>query len=168
MKIMSLLETLKAVKQEGYDPKTDKINNGGLLETGIYPVRLLSAERDISPRGQEQLIIKLEVVSGEFEGRKEVLFLSFNADLPDFVLEKNGKILLSIVEFANIKTKKGDLDDEEMAAETLKRGIGNQFKMDLRTVPNKKNPDYPHRNYEFSLLETEGLEEIDEEDDLPF
>ena len=51
---MSLLESLKKAKQAGFDPKTDKINNGGLLDTGVYPVRLLSAERDVNKRMQDQ------------------------------------------------------------------------------------------------------------------
>ena len=166
---MSLLETLKNVKAEGYDPKKDRINNGGLLETGVYPVRLISAERDVNKRGQEQVIVKLEVVSGNFAERKETLFLSFDSGLPEFVLERSGKTLLALVEMAEIKLGKGDLDDEEAAAETLKRGIGKQFKMDLRVVPNKKNPDYPYRNYEFSPLENEPFAGADEEfDSLPF
>ena len=89
IKVMSLLETLKNVKAEGYDPKKDRINNGGLLETGVYPVRLISAERDVNKRGQEQVIVKLEVVSGNFAERKETLFLSFDSGLPEFVLERN-------------------------------------------------------------------------------
>lgn len=170
MNIMSLLETLKKAKQAGFDPKTDKINNGGLLDTGVYPVRLLSAERDVNKRMQEQVVVKLEVVSGEFAGRKETIFLSFESTLPEFVLEKNAKILLSLVERAGIKTGKGDLNDEEATAQTLQRGLGNQFKMDLKVTPNKKNPSYPYRNYEFEPLETETdqLDAIDLEDDLPF
>ena len=73
---------------------------------------------------------------------------------PLVVLEKNAKILLSLVEMAGIKTGKGDLNDEEATAQTLQRGLGNQFKMDLKVTPNKKNPSYPYRNYEFEPLET--------------
>lgn len=166
---MSLLETLKNVKAEGYDPKKHKINNSGvLLDTGVYPVRLISAERDVNKRGQEQLVVKLEVVSGDFKERKETLFLSFDSELPEFVLERNGKTLLALVEMAQITLGKGDLDDEEAAATTLQRGIGKQFKMDLRVVPNKKNPDYPYRNYEFSPLDENPFEDDIDDDGLPF
>lgn len=165
---MGLLETLKAVKQDGFDPRKDRINGngGGLLPTGGYPVRLISAERAVNKANREQIVVSLEVVSGEYQGRKEMIFLGFDDDLPEFVLEKNGKILMAIAEFSDITLTNKDLADEESTAEALKRGIGKQFKMDLKVVPNKKNPDYPYRNYDFESLEDAAFN--DDGDDLPF
>ncbi len=90
---MSLLNTLKAIKDEGFDPKKDKINGngGGLLESGTYPVRLISSEMSANKAGYEQIVVQLEVVSGNDAGRKEMIFLNFHDDLPDFVKEKNSK-----------------------------------------------------------------------------
>lgn len=63
-----------------------------------------------------------------------------------------------------------DLADEYSASEALAKGIGKQFKMNLTISPNKKNPQYPYRNYDFETLQVqtgEGFMDIDSED-LPF
>ena len=164
---MGLLDTLKAVKEEGFNPKTDKINgNGGLLESGIYPVMLTSSDLSVTKNGHEQIVVTLKVVSGEHAERKEMIFLSFYDDLPDFVKEKNAKILMKLAEYTGVQFANKDLADELSTADALKNGIGRQFKMELKVVPNKKNPDYPYRNYDFDSLEVTA----EEEDlmDLPF
>lgn len=152
---MSLLETLKAVKEDGFDPKTGKINEGGLLPSGRYPVRLLTSEHSVNlNNNREQVILTLQVTSGGSKERQEKLFLVFDNDLPEFVVEKNAKILLAIAEFSNVQFSETDLANTETTAQALKKGIGAQFLMDLKVVPNKKNPDYPYRNYEFEELQT--------------
>lgn len=164
---MGLLDTLKAVKQEGFDPKTDKINGGGgLLESGIYPVMMTSSDLSATKSGHEQIVITLKVVSGEHAERKEMIFLSFYDELPDFVKEKNAKILMKLAEYVGVQFTNKDLADELSTADALKAGIGRQLKMELKVVPNKKNPDYPYRNYDFDSLEVDGFDE--EELDLPF
>lgn len=167
---MSLLDTLKAVKEEGFDPKTGKINEGGLLPSGTYPVRLLTSEHNVNPsNNREQVIVTLEVTSGENKGRQEKLFLVFDDDLPDFVVDKNAKILLSLAEYGKVDFTESDLANTETTANALKRGIGNQFIMNLKVVPNKKNPDYPYRNYEFEGLEQSSGSNLDiKKSDLPF
>lgn len=164
---MGLLDTLKAVKQEGFDPKKDKINSGGgLLESGTYPVMVTSSDLSATKSGHEQIVITLKVVSGEHAERKEMIFLSFYDELPDFVKEKNAKILMKLAEYVGVQFTNKDLADELSTADALKAGIGRQLKMELKVVPNKKNPDYPYRNYDFDSLEVDGFDE--EELDLPF
>lgn len=164
---MSLLETLKAVKEDGFNPRTDKVNGGGgLLGSGTYPVRLETSDLSATKRGDEQVVVTLKVVSGEHADRKEMIFLSFYDELPDFVKEKNAKILMALAEFTDVNFTNSDLKDEYTTAEALKRGIGKQLNMNLKVVPNKKNPDYPYRNYEFSPLEQPENEE--QLMDLPF
>lgn len=173
---MSLLETLKKVKEDGFDPKTNKINDSGLLSSGKYPVRLTKSEHNVNLNtNREQVIVTLEVVSGSAKDRKEMIFLVFDPELPEFVVDKNSKILLSIAAFTGVEFSEKDLANEETTAEALARGIGKQFLMDLKVVPNKKNPDFPYRNYEFSALPESGEADFSElenenvgEDDLPF
>lgn len=150
---MSILNTLRAVKEEGFDPRTGKINTSGLLPAGEYPVRLLTTDSNVNPgNGREQVVLTLEVSSGEMKGRQERLFLVFDNDLPDFVVNMNAKILLSIAEFANITLTEAELANVDTTAQALKKGIGSQFLMELTVRPNKRNPEYPHRNYEFGEL----------------
>lgn len=169
---MGLLDTLKNIKQGGFDPKKDAISTSSRLESGNYPVRLKSAERSVSKSNQEQIVITLEVVSGDHKDRTEMIFLGFDSSLPEFVLEKNGRTLLKLAEFSNVSFTNKDLADEEGTAEALQRGIGNQFLLKLSVVPNKKNPDYPYRNYDFAALESNASSNDEfpdlEEDDLPF
>ena len=174
---MSLLNTLKAVKDEGFDPRTGKINDGGLLPAGRYPVRLLTSEHNVNlNNNREQVILTLEVISGDSKGRQEKLFLVFDNDLPEFVVQQNAKILLSIAEFTGVTFTEADLANTETTAQALKKGIGKQFLMDLKVRPNKKNPDYPYRNYEFEELQGSSEADLGKlvddntvgEDNLPF
>lgn len=164
---MGLLNTLKAIKEDGFDPKNGKINGGGgLLETGTYPVVLESSELSATKNGHEQIVVTLKVVSGDHAERKEMIFLAFYDDLPDFVKEKNGKILLSLAAQTGVEFTNADLKDEYATADALKRGIGRQLQMNLKVVPNKKNPDYPYRNYEFDSLD--AVDDSEDLLDLPF
>lgn len=164
---MGLLDTLQSVKNEGFDAKNDKVNQSQRLEPGNYPVRLKSAQAGQSKAGRDQIAISLEVVSGGNKDRQELIFVSFDDELPPFVLEKNGRILLKIAAMVGVEFTKKDLEDEYSAAEALSKGIGKQFKMELTTSPNKKNPDFPYRNYDFELLEDDSTD-FEEPEDLPF
>ncbi|MDT2809164.1 DUF669 domain-containing protein [Enterococcus asini] len=166
---MGLLDTLNQLKEEGFDAKKDNISQSSKLEPGTYPVRLKSAQANVSKSGQTQLAITLEVVSGKDKNRLEIIYMSFDEGLPAFVLEKNGRTLLKIAAVSDMEFKKKDLEDEYTAAEALSQVIGSQFKMNLSVSPNKKNPNYPYRNYEFGPLEEQTDNSIDiEDDDLPF
>lgn len=166
---MGLLNTLKQIKSGGFDPKNDSVSTSARLDSGNYPVRLKSAERSATKAGREQVVVTLEVVSGDHKDRTEMIFLSFDDTLPEFVLEKNGRTLLKLAEFANVKFSNADLADEETTAGALQRGIGNQFLMKLSVAPNKKNPDFPYRNYDFGSLEATNLPDVsDDLDELPF
>lgn len=174
---MSLLNTLKAVKDEGFDPRTGKINDGGLLPAGRYPVRLLTSEHNVNlNNNREQVILTLEVISGDSKDRQEKLFLVFDNDLPDFVVQQNAKILMTIAEFTGVSFTEADLANTETTAQALKKGIGKQFLMDLKVRPNKKNPEYPYRNYEFEELQGSSEADLGKlvddntvgEDNLPF
>lgn len=167
---MGLLDTLKAVKEEGFDAKNDSINKNERLAAGSYPVRLKSAQAGVSQQGQDQISVVLEVVSGKYKDRQEYIFISFDESLPPFVLDKNGRTLLKLAAMAGVEFTNKDLADEYTASEALSKGIGKQFKMDLTISPNKKNPQYPYRNYDFEPLQVEtgdGTFDIDDED-LPF
>lgn len=165
---MGLLDTLKQVKADGFDPKKDKISKNARLEAGTYPVRLKSAQADVNNAGQDQLAISLEVVSGKEKGRLEIIYLSFDEGLPEFVLDKNGRILLKVAALSGAKLTPKESEDVYTASVALERGIGSQFSMNLSISPNKKNPNYPYRNYEFAPLE-EPKNDLDfDEENLPF
>jgi len=166
---MSILDTLKEIKSEGFDAKKDKVSTNSKLDKGDYPVRLKSAQAGVSKKNIAQVALTLEVVSGKDKNRLEIIYLSFNDDLPEFVLAKNGRIILKIAAMVGVDFKNKDLEDEYAAAEALAKGIGQQFLMKLTIGANKNNPDFPYRNYEFEPLDDQPVDnsEVDE-DDLPF
>jgi len=168
---MGILDTLKTIKNEGFDAKKDNISNSSRLEAGSYPVRLKSAQVGVSKSAQTQIALALEVVSGDQKNRLEIIYISFDDGLPEFVLDKNGRILLKIAAMADIEFTNKDLEDEYTAAQKLEKGIGSQFSMKLTLGKNKKNPEFPYRNYEFTPLAGEnpaGAFTDIEDDDLPF
>ena len=164
---MSILNALKTVKESGFNAG-DAINTSTNLESGIYPVRIKQAERR-EFNGQERANITLEVVSGDHKDRLEFLELNFNDTLPEFVLEKNGKILLTLIDVLGVDPTKDQLQDSEGLVEYFQSQIGKQLKMDLKLTKNKKNPQYPYRNYEFSSLEENPFEtDGGDTDEFPF
>ncbi|MBG9983322.1 hypothetical protein HYO62_00310 [Aerococcaceae bacterium DSM 111022] len=164
---MSILDAMKMVKDSGFNAG-DAINTSTGLGSGIYPVRIKQAERS-EFKGYERANIILEVVSGEAKDRLEFLELNFSDNLPDFVIEKNGKILLTLIDILGVNPTKSQLADPEGLVEYFQSQIGKQFKMDLKLRQNKKNPQYPYRDYEFDRLEDSpfGAAEGDT-DDFPF
>ena len=167
---MGLLDTLKQIKEDGFNPETDRIQTNSKLEAGKYPVRLKSAQANADKMGRSQIGIALEVTSGPHKDRRELIYISFDEGLPPFLLEKNGRTLLKLASVTNVTFTNKDLSDEYSAAEALAKGIGNQFQMDLTISPNKKNPDYPYRNYDFTPLQAENDFPFDTDDmgPMPF
>ena len=165
---MSLLNALKLVKEEGFDPKKDKLNKSGKLENGTYPVRLKSAQADVNKFERVQIAFTFEVASGDFKNRLETIYLSFDEDLHEFILEKNGKTLLKLAYVCDIELTGKDAEDEYAMAQAFEKAIGKQFQMDLKISPNKKNPDYPYRNYEFNKLKSDSQDFDVPEEDFPF
>lgn len=165
---MSILETLKAVKETGFDPQKDKINSGGqALPAGEYPVRLKSVAAEVRPSNNRvEVNYTLEVVSGDFKGRNEWVRLAFDDELPDFVREKNGKTLLKLAAVLDVDLKKGDLASEDKLADAFQVVVGKQLKLDLKVRENKKKPDFPYRDHDFEKLD-DSVDEI-EDSELPF
>ncbi len=165
---MGILNTLKNT-QKNYDPAKDKINDSDSLPSGDYPVRLKIALVKTDKQGNDQVGLTLEVVSGDNANRLEFLNLAFNEELPEFVIEKNSKIVLKLASLLGLKLGK-KADTEEGIVDVFSEAVGQQFLMKLKISPNKKNPDYPYRNYEFEKL-SDSKPDLDDEiddDDLPF
>ena len=152
---MSILDALKKTK-ENFDPRKDTINQPMGLPAGEYAVRLKSSNHEANPHTKrEEAAIVLEVISGNHKNMLEFINLNFDDDLPEFVIDKNAKILLALTEYIGVQFTESELQSEQTIAEAMKRGIGKQFKMELKLSKNKKNPDYPYRNYEFSEMKNE-------------
>lgn len=107
------------------------------MEAGTYLVCIDSVDL----KDGSQIVIVLKEALGD---GKECLYLSFDEKLPKYVLEKNGRTLLRLATVLGI-----DTEDEKKMMEALGQSIGRYLQMKLTIKDNKKNPKYPHRNYEF-------------------
>lgn len=166
---MGLLDTLKQIKQEGFNAETDTISTNSKLNAGNYPVRFKSSQVSVDRGERTQLGIALEVVSGNEKNRMEFIYLSFDEGLPEFVLNKNGRTLLKLASMVDVEFTNKDLADEVATSEALSKGIGKQFEMKLTIAANKKNPDFPYRNYDFKPLIADVNDDFNEDElDIPF
>ncbi|SKA13646.1 hypothetical protein SAMN02745116_02537 [Pilibacter termitis] len=167
---MSLLDVMEEYSKD-FDASKDSISSNAMLPAGVYAVRLTKVKADSDNFGNDEVAITLQVVSGDHKDKLEFLNLVFKSndtekELPKFVVEKNVKTVLKLATMCGLTLKKGDMKSEETLAKALQAGSGMQFKMILKLGKNKKNPDYPFRNYEFEELDNTPIDISD--DEFPF
>ncbi|OIL58343.1 hypothetical protein ATX23_09265 [Oenococcus oeni] len=195
---MSLQDIMKDL--ENFDPAKDKVQTFSGLPTGNYKVALESVAYQIPNTDQNfnpYNKIVFEVLDGDYAGRKENMQLGFEEKtpsgkpVPDFALDKNARTLIKLYYVLGIKftLEASEFVDGNKIVDQLTPAVGTKLLLNLNIRPNKKNPDYPYRNYDFDKIEesepvaatTEPAKETKEEspikdttkddvddDDLPF
>ncbi|MBO1087636.1 DUF669 domain-containing protein [Enterococcus hirae] len=143
----------------GFDPKTDDPNAGGFetLSDGEYDVQLEKAEHKVFQSGWEALSFAMEVTVGEAAGRKEFVSLGFDETaVPNFVLQKNIKLVGKLASVIGLQLSDDDWEDEETLAQAFQDGLGSQFVLKITSSPNKKDPSKPYKNYDFIPYEDQS------------
>ncbi|MGL2258363.1 hypothetical protein ACFIVI_08205 [Oenococcus oeni] len=195
---MSLQDIMKDL--ESFDPAKDKVQTFSGLPTGNYKVALEGVAYQIPNTDQNfnpYNKIVFEVLDGDYAGRKENMQLGFEEKtpsgkpVPDFALDKNARTLIKLYYVLGIKftLEASEFVDGNKIVDQLTPAVGTKLLLNLNVRPNKKNPDYPYRNYDFDKIEesepaaavTEPAKETKEEspikdttkddvddDDLPF
>ncbi|MFT8753277.1 MAG: hypothetical protein ABF750_09280 [Oenococcus oeni] len=191
---MSLQDIMKDL--ESFDPAKDKVQTFQGLPTGNYKVALESVAYQIPNTDQNfnpYNKVVFEVLDGDYAGRKENMQLGFEEKtpsgkpVPDFALDKNARTLIKLYYVLGIKftLEASELVDGNKIVDQLTPAVGTKLLLNLNVRPNKKNPDYPYRNYDFDKIEESETEpaakEMKEEspikdttkddvddDDLPF
>ena len=192
---MSLLDALNEVKKSNFDPKKGKEYNAfENIPAGTYKVSLDGVTHN-AKGDRDFLMLSFMVIEGKYEGKTESVFptlaqvTSTGKAMPQFVLARSISMLQVIGEMVGTPIPDSDFDhDSETDAyedlkDTLEPAKGKVLMMTIKETPNKKNPDRPYRNYEFSRAEqpkelpvdnnqdpfadqNNGIELAD--DDLPF
>ena len=192
---MSLLDALNEVKKSNFDPKKGKEYNAfENIPAGTYKVSLDGVTHN-AKGDRDFLMLSFMVIEGKYEGKTESVFptlaqvTSTGKPMPQFVLARSISILQVIGEMVDTPIPDSDFDHDsetdtyEDLANTLTPAKGKVLMMTIKETPNKKNPDHPYRNYEFSRAEqpkelpvdnnqdpfagqNNGIELTD--DDLPF
>ena len=192
---MSLLDAVNELKKSGFDPKKGKEYNAfENIPAGTYKVSLDGVTHN-AKGDRDFLMLNFMVVEGKYEGKTESVFptlaqvTSTGKPMPQFVLARSISMLQVIGEMVGTPIPDSDFDHDseteayEDLANTLTPAKGKILMMTIKETPNKKNPDRPYRNYEFSRAEqpkelpvdnnqdpfadqNNGIELAD--DDLPF
>ena len=154
---MSLRDAMKQATT-GFDPKKDSVQKFKGLDSGKYTVVVTRVEDHETPWNTEQLNFVLEVVDGECAGQKEFLQIGLDEltskGNPNPMLETNLRLVTKLAAILGVTIPDEAWDDDDLIYDSLARAfqpaIGKVMLMDLRVRPNKRNPQYPYRNYDFS------------------
>ncbi|NUF97302.1 DUF669 domain-containing protein [Lactobacillus mellis] len=158
---------------QNFDAEKDSPNTPQTLPTGKYLVTLDNVEHRATDSGWEGLSIAVTVADGKYVGRRD--FNSFNFEttskngkpIPESVIAGHIKLIAKLANACGIELQDDDWEDEDSISEAFMPVHGVQVLMDLSVKENKKNPQYPYKNYDFE--KTEQPEEVEVKDsDLPF
>lgn len=176
---MSLLDALNEVKKSDFDPKKGKEYNAfENIPAGTYKVSLDGVTHN-AKGDRDFLMLSFLVIEGKYEGKTEFVFptlaqvTSTGKPMPQFVLARSISMLQVIGEMVDTPIPDSDFDhDSETDAyedlkDTLEPAKGKVLMMTIKESPNKKNPDRPYRNYEFSRAEQPKKLLVDDNQD-PF
>ena len=176
---MSLLDALNEVKKSDFDPKKGKEYNAfENIPAGTYKVSLDGVTHNVKG-DRDFLMLSFLVIEGKYDGKTESVFptlaqvTSTGKPMPQFVLARSISMLQVIGEMVDTPIPDSDFDhDSETDAyedlkDTLEPAKGKVLMMTIKETPNKKNPDRPYRNYEFSRAEQPKKLDVDDKQD-PF
>lgn len=176
---MSLLDALNEVKKSGFDPKKGKEYNAfENIPAGTYKVSLDGVTHN-AKNDRDFLLLSFLVIEGKYEGKTESVFptlaqvTSTGKAMPQFVIARSISMLQVIGEMVDTPIPDSDFDHEnetdayEDLKDTLEPAKGKVLMMTIKETPNKKDPDHPYRNYEFSRAEQPKKLEVDDKQD-PF
>lgn len=174
---MSLFDALNKVKSENYDPKKDKVGNGfELIPDGTYTVTLSNVDHGAWESGVDYVQFVFEVTLGDQAGRKEYyrpILSQTKKDgtkMPDSVLIRSIKTIQKIGAMVGFEVPDScfmgetESDDYEEIQNAFRSAgvLGKVLTLEIKSSPNKKDPDNPYRNLAFS--EAEQPQEIKVED----
>lgn len=156
---------------DGFDRKNGRLNEYEGLPGGDYLVMIDRVNNQVTPWNSEQISIRVEVLDGDYAGRKDFVNLSLDETTstgkPNPVLAQNIKLIAKLAANTGIELQDNDWDDLETLANALAPAEGRTLLMHLKVNENKKNPKYPFKNYDFE--ETDEIEVANlNEEDLPF
>ena len=176
---MSLVDALNEVKKSGFNPKKGKEYNAfENIPAGTYKVSLDGVTHNVKG-DRDFLMLSFLVVEGKYEGKTESVFptlaqvTSTGKPMPQFVLARSISMLQVIGEMVDTPIPDSDFDHDSETeaykdlANTLTPAKGKLLMMTIKETPNKKNPDHPYRNYEFSRAEQPKELPVDDNQD-PF
>ncbi|CAJ1186237.1 hypothetical protein CPEBRM1_ABPJDJAI_00872 [Companilactobacillus paralimentarius] len=170
---MSLRDRAKNV-MSNFDATKDDINGYEGLPAGDYHMAVEAVQRT----DYDQLSVKAQVIEGDNTGRIEFVNIgldevtSTGKPLPDFVIDRNIKTVARLAAVLGVAVTDDAWDDMGIMVHEFSEAVGKQFQMKLKLRENKKNPQYPYKEYEFEEIKQDPFETNDtpevSDDDVPF
>lgn len=173
---MGMLDALKEVKTENFDPKKDKIGGSFVpIPDGTYTVTLSDVNHGVYKKSNKEfLAFVFEVAVGDHAGEKEyyrpIMSETKNngEPMPSSVLIRSIKTIQKIgalVDF-NVPEKcfmgHNESENDELIKDAFHNAkvFGKVLSLTIKTNPNKQNPQYPYRNLVFEAAEQPTKEEL--------
>lgn len=164
---MGLLDALKEVKKDNYDPKKDKPGSGfAPIPDGEYVTTLKGVTHGVWDNSKTDYVrFVFEIVTGDQAGRQEFFTptlaetTSKGKPMPDAVLTRNIKQIQRIGAMVGLDVPdkcfmgETESDDYEEIQEAFRPYFGKLIKVTIKSSPNKKDPDHPYRNLDFDEAE---------------
>lgn len=170
---MSLRDRAKNV-MSNFDATKDEINGYEGLPSGDYHM----AVENVQETDYGQLSMKTQVIEGDNTGRIEFINISLDEvtstgkPLPDFVIDRNIKTVARLAAVLGVAISDDAWDNMQIMVHEFNKAVGKQFKMTLTLRENKKNPQYPYKEYEFEEIKEDPFDPAQapevKDSDLPF
>lgn len=144
-----------------WDAKKDSLNQSQAIPAGDYEVMLEKTDHPVYQSGWDCLRFSMQVIAGKYASRHEQLRISLatktskGKPMPEFVVSRNIRTIAKVGEMVGLEMKPEYFPDNETDAyeklvAAFKPYEGKTLHMKIIESPNKKDPDNPYRNYEFS------------------
>lgn len=157
---MGLLDAYKSATKD-WDAKKDGLNQSQAIPAGDYEVMLGKTDHPVYKSGWDCLRFDMQIIEGKYASRHEQLRISLatkttkGKPMPEFVVSRNIRTIVKIGEMVGLEMKPEYFPDNETDAyeklvAAFKPYEGKTLHMKITETPNKKDPDNPYRNYEFS------------------
>lgn len=185
---MGLLDAYKNATKD-WDAKKDNLNQNQAIPAGDYEVMLGKTDHPVYRSGWDCLRFDMQIIEGKYASRHEQLRISLatkttkGKPMPEFVVSRNIRTIAKIGEMVGLEMKPDYFPDNETDAyeklvAAFKPYEGKTLHMKITETPNKKDPDNPYRNYEFSegkKIDQPTVEDVEndteptiDDGDLPF
>lgn len=185
---MSLLDALKEVKKEDFNPKKDEIGNTfERIPDGTYTVALSDVNHGVFNNSDRDFVaFVFEVAVGDHAGEKEFYRpilsekKSDGTEMPASILIRSIKTIQKIGALVDFEVPekcfmgKNESENYELIKDAFHDAnvFGKVLSMTIKTSPNKKNPDYPYRNLTFAMADQNDKSQLGNaqisDDSFPF
>lgn len=173
---MSLVDALKQLSKDGFDPKEAAKPTPKDLPDGKYTMILDRVQHGKQHNNRDYLMIGFKVFDGKYANWHENIFptldetTSTGKAMPTFVLERSIRQIQTIGALTGadvpndcfMPQNEGIAQNYDLVVNHLNQGIGKMLQVRIYTTENKKNPDRPYRNYAFGPAQQQPeLEKVD-------